>query len=41
MKRVSHTKRILAPTLLAGIIGAAIGAPAVWAAEDQLTIALI
>ena len=41
MKRVSDTKRNLAPTLLAGIIGSAIGVLPVWAAGDPLTIALI
>ena len=41
MKRVSDMKRILAPTLLAGIVGSALGVPPVWAAGDQLTIALI
>jgi L-arabinose transport system substrate-binding protein len=41
MKRVSGTKRNLVATLLAGILGPAIGAQPVWAAADQLTIALI
>ena len=41
MKRVSDTKRVLAATLFAGIVGSAIGVLPVWAAGDQLTIALI
>ena len=41
MERLSDTKRNLVPTLLAGIIGSAIGVLPVWAAGDQLTIALI
>ena len=41
MRRVSDLRRNHLPTLLAGIIGVVVGAPPVWAAGDELTIALI
>jgi ABC-type sugar transport system substrate-binding protein len=41
MRRGSDMRRDQLPTLLAGVIGAALGVLPAWAAGDELTIALI